>query len=464
MNPAAVGDQFPTFKRIGKRLFAISKPIGKGFLVLVIVLGGVYGILACVFTSQYRSEIAAVKARGEPLTPADLMGEEIPDAENAAIVYERIFSELAKEAVLKDLYTLEEFVHSDAAEKDAPTPDEARRALARSRKVLALLEEAASRPKCRFQLNWGDPTQRDFRHFSRLRSLMQLLRADAVINAQNGQMRDACHSINMELKLLKSLEDEPTLIAQLVQVALFGITKQSMNDALAYGDITEAQARQLFDALAEVDVPHGFMRCWQGERVYFLRISQMSDPPVTVRNTSPGGRGGVRIYHLPKPLGWLYGRTLFRGEQAAYLRFMARQIDGVNLSYKEAKSRRLFEEQQNLPFYATLSKTLAPVHARVAKQRYIFEAHVAQTQVVLALQAYKDRQGSYPATLDELRSRLGWELPKDPFSGKDLVYKRQDKRFLLYSIGPDLNDDGGKELDHYLIPTKPGDIVWKWER
>jgi len=76
--------------------------------------------------------------------------------------------------------------------------------------------------------------------------------------------------------------------------------------------------------------------------------------------------------------------------------------------------------------------------------------------------AFKDRHSIYPASLAELRAKLGWKLPEDPFSGKDFIYKRQGKGFILYSIGQNLKDDGGIE------PSKndrdKGDIVWRMDR
>jgi hypothetical protein len=35
-------------------------------------------------------------------------------------------------------------------------------------------------------------------------------------------------------------------------------------------------------------------------------------------------------------------------------------------------------------------------------------------------------------------------VPKDFFSGKEFIYKIQDKGYILYSIGLNLRDDGGK--------------------
>ena len=37
------------------------------------------------------------------------------------------------------------------------------------------------------------------------------------------------------------------------------------------------------------------------------------------------------------------------------------------------------------------------------------------------------------------------EIPPDPFDGKPLRYKKLEKGYVVYSVGPDGNDDGGKE-------------------
>mgnify|MGYP006294292369 FL=1 len=46
-------------------------------------------------------------------------------------------------------------------------------------------------------------------------------------------------------------------------------------------------------------------------------------------------------------------------------------------------------------------------------------------------------------------------LPTDPFTGEPLKMARRDGRVALYSVGPDLSDDGGAPWD---AKAKKGDI------
>jgi hypothetical protein len=46
-------------------------------------------------------------------------------------------------------------------------------------------------------------------------------------------------------------------------------------------------------------------------------------------------------------------------------------------------------------------------------------------------------------------------VPVDPFDGQPLRYRTQGAGYVLYSIGPDLKDDGGTHLK-----GKSGDLVF----
>ncbi|MBC7805046.1 MAG: hypothetical protein H7145_02735 [Akkermansiaceae bacterium] len=81
----------------------------------------------------------------------------------------------------------------------------------------------------------------------------------------------------------------------------------------------------------------------------------------------------------------------------------------------------------------------------------VAEMDDALVRTVLALRIYKARKGKFPASLSELvGARLLPAIPNDPFAlpGTPLRYKllRAD-RYLLYSIGSDGSDDGGKRIE-----------------
>ncbi len=54
-------------------------------------------------------------------------------------------------------------------------------------------------------------------------------------------------------------------------------------------------------------------------------------------------------------------------------------------------------------------------------------------------------------------------LPKDPFTGKQFLYSRKDGRFLLYSAGTNLTDNGGsvypEKEGRFLIDDDDGDLI-----
>jgi hypothetical protein len=77
----------------------------------------------------------------------------------------------------------------------------------------------------------------------------------------------------------------------------------------------------------------------------------------------------------------------------------------------------------------------------------------------LAIRLYQAEYGKLPERLEQLAPEYLRELPIDPFSGRPPVYRpRGEAAFLLYSIGPDGNDDGGMptEKDNLL---GDGDLV-----
>jgi hypothetical protein len=68
-------------------------------------------------------------------------------------------------------------------------------------------------------------------------------------------------------------------------------------------------------------------------------------------------------------------------------------------------------------------------------------------EVAFALAEWKLKNGSYPESLDKLVPQYLAKVPFDGFAGKPLIYRLEGEGFLIYSIGQNLQDEGGRWFD-----------------
>lgn len=88
------------------------------------------------------------------------------------------------------------------------------------------------------------------------------------------------------------------------------------------------------------------------------------------------------------------------------------------------------------------------------------EAYAAKglLALALALQSWKQTYGCYPASLKALVPSYLKRIPRDPFSlNQPLRYRRTKTGYLLYSLGVNCKDDGGKPTQE--LDSSKGDIV-----
>ena len=81
--------------------------------------------------------------------------------------------------------------------------------------------------------------------------------------------------------------------------------------------------------------------------------------------------------------------------------------------------------------------------------------------LMAALEAYRLEHGQYPDKLDALVGIYIKKLPTDPFAdGKPFIYSRKGNEYLLYSVGLDMKDNGGKKLGRDARHNETGDYVF----
>lgn len=96
------------------------------------------------------------------------------------------------------------------------------------------------------------------------------------------------------------------------------------------------------------------------------------------------------------------------------------------------------------PFSPLMAPYFSPARLGDAKN----QTQNALLLVTLALRAYRLEHGVYPIALAALVPTYLKRLPDDPFALQSpLHYRLTGQKYVLYSVGPDGKDDGGKPID-----------------
>lgn len=229
----------------------------------------------------------------------------------------------------------------------------------------------------------------------------------------------------------------------------------TLQDALQYGDLNEAQARAVYDVLAEIEFSNAFAEQLQAERAWGLWWFDLTRRrPRTIAETITACEADTCRSLRWKVLGNYRLLPALYAEELVYLKLLEEQVGAAHLTYREVETiRPELDRPPDLPFYALLTERILPDMRKMRAKRDDAIARTRGDQIFLALLAYKQRFGRYPATLGQLRAELGWDLQEDPFSGREFAYKRQGDGFLLYSFGANLKDDGG-----HTFPGEP--VQW----
>jgi hypothetical protein len=92
------------------------------------------------------------------------------------------------------------------------------------------------------------------------------------------------------------------------------------------------------------------------------------------------------------------------------------------------------------------------------------EAMMLATKSGLACKVYRNKYGRYPDSLEALVPEFLNEIPIDPFNEKPLVYRVTGDEVLIYSLGSNEKDDGGRGGIFnitQLVMEKDDDWAWR---
>jgi len=263
--------------------------------------------------------------------------------------------------------------------------------------------------------------------------------------AENNQPELAVHSMESAFALARSVEKEPTLISQLVRLACLNLNVQFLERVINRTDLTDEQLSRLVLELQNSQDLSAISRGLVGELcqgIYVFKTPQAQGQLLQLVGESS----------LPLPVLVAYRAVgLAESDAVAYVDLMYDCIktNQLPISERQKATRALGDAVESkiseMSRIHVLLGPLLPALAQVTERDLRVVAHLHTAQVGLAVERYRLKNGRLPGSLAELVPAYLDAVPKDPFDGRDIRYKKLDVGFVLYSIAEDQSDDGGRE-------------------
>jgi hypothetical protein len=397
----------------------------------------------------------------------------IADNDNAAILYEQTYEALRPLAPFDKPSPLDEFGDPTEPRFDSKNV-ELRKLLKQYSAVLRLLREAAQKPNCYFEHDYAWPTLTTLLPEAQyLREAATLLALDARVNAADGNVRATIDDINAMFAMSRHIRTEPIFVCVLLSFAIEQKATAVFQSLLLSNKLSEEDLRSL--------------------RVPVLRSHQSSvewasrgDEACRLATFCDFGRGQMTWRLLMECCGRHKNDAPFDGGLADDV---ASSLYRVFMFADDlAEHRRLSQEMRLLaamPYYEAatrwdefeaplgggrvkglLNRFLLPTLKCCYQAGAQADAWYQVLRLGLAAERYRLQNGRLPAQLNELVPDFIPAIPLDPFDGKPMKMKRADRSLIVYSVGPDGVDNGGKPMPRSRTllgePGKrTGDIVFE---
>lgn len=472
-------DPFPTVRRIGRWLTRgwprRLRRLGIALLVVFVALGIPWTYFSVTLGLKLERELQAIRDRGEPLTLEQAAPEMPPLSENAAYVYEQAFRVLQKwpqapegaipGTPLTDLNPPMQDAVAEFVNGDAPDLAPEARAWLFSAEIEARLDaikRASRMERCVFPVNWEDGFAALLPHLAQFRAAQRLVAARMMIAGREGRSEEALQWCAVGLRMAKHTSADPVLIGLLVRTAMLDTLFQGAQRVCADVSVPPGQAEALLALADDRDLWQHFERAMLGERALGMWVFGRADASRAADLGLPGPGWFWQLYGGP------LGGPLRKHDQLQFLDLWSVLLERTGHPWREvggndpALEHFLKAGMAGL-YIEPITHAFVPSFANAQMKRDAAIARLDQFRIALALNLYRQAHGGYPETLAPLAEVVDWPIPDDIFSGEPFRYWRESAGYVLWSLGPDLDDDGGREYGEIVPPWDDRDIVWRVE-
>lgn len=418
-----------------------------------IILTGVLGaivLLFCVMFASYISgkqlgeELVKIDQQGEPLTFTELVQADtgVVSAEDKATQhYVSALINIAPES-LEGLRRFNAFYREKLKtlsidEIPEELREEVAKNLAGSQPLFEKLDMASSLPLPYFDIGIEQGIQICKTRLIRVKSAALFISLRTMDLIVRGDDDAAASSIISSLKLTRVFDSHPTLILSAVKTELVGMTCEDIYLLLKLGDPSEESLLKLQEAVSEV-VPNDFLlRMFYAERVYQLQIGRNYFPDKLVSELLPDS--APNLPERIKLSSTFWGKFRIRRRSTKFYRDLSSLISTARNPWPEP-----LNAFDNMIQFADQTVSIIPIGRNFIMRYAETLVYVRTALLALMIERYRgSHEGQFPESLDVLVPTYNESIPSDPFTKNKLLYKHDEKGYIVYSVFRNRRDDKG---------------------
>jgi hypothetical protein len=323
-------------------------------------------------------------------------------------------------------------------------------------------------PKCNWGLRYEDTFAMVLPHLAGVRNAARALLVRARLRYITGDAPGALADLQAVRELAQRIESDRIIISEFIQYAALDLWVTAVRQMSSAHHPDADTAGQMGDLLSPWEELLGTTEALKVETaVGYYWTEQVRGDPVRLAEVLEPAPGERRSEVWPEGLLASYPyRPLYRLDQARFLRSDLELVELSRKPYWTAKKRLedwSVETGSHSPLFP-LTRLLLPALGRVQMPVAKAQANLCTTRVGLTLEAYRAKTGSYPDSLAVLVPGILPELPEDPFTGTPLLHRLSDAEVLVYSVGENGIDDGGRRetrRKRKTLDAGTDDIAWR---
>ena len=409
-------------------------------VLLLVLIGLTAGGVKFILVRQsmqvrINQQLRTLASQGYPVTLEELNDwYKVPDGEkNAASLYMEAIDHLKEwdpDAMSKmPLLSDENTAEANEALNPA-TVELMEKYLTAQTETLGLLKEAAKLKYCRYPADFRYGQKMQLNWLPEIRSCQRVLCIQMQLAVAKDNVSDFMEAFTVSTALVRSLEQEPTQVSQVVRVACLGMSMTVLEQALSRLTFTEKQLADLSDQLASHKDTQAWVRGTAG--VVCEQINRFRNPDAMMASAKS------EDVELP---GWL-----------SKLYWVMGWADRDTIEYLDVARCALTPGWQTSRDLLSISKALKAQDNAIPKTHFLtnigcsgwdqvfdlYVQHMVQmdcAKTVLAIKRYELQHRSLPETLEALVPQFLDVVPIDPFDGKPIRFQCKDNQVMVYSVG-----------------------------